>query len=187
MLFAGNFAPVNYLPCDGRLLQIQQYQALYSIIGIAYGGDGRNNFNLPDLRAKVPAGTGQAPGGRNVLNGTAWGAENVTLGVNQIPSHTHQGNLTGSATVQVSNASGNTAAAAGNYLAKANASSDGSDVNAYVTPAAAGSPLGQLNGVAGASSLTIQPTGGGQPVSVCQPTLGIGFCICTQGLYPQRP
>jgi len=187
MLFAGTFVPRDYLPCDGRSLQIQQYAALYSLLGLTYGGNGTTTFNLPDLRAKVPAGTGQAPGGRNVALGASWGAENVTLSVPQMPAHTHAGNLTGSATVQVSTKPGTTAVAAGNYLAKATASSDNSDVNAYIPPATAGSPLGNLNGVSGASTLTIQPAGGSQPVSVCQPTMGLNYCICVNGLYPERP
>ncbi|MCA9547414.1 MAG: tail fiber protein [Myxococcales bacterium] len=62
MLFAPNFAPKSWLPCDGRLLRIVDYQALYSLLGTTYGGDGMNTFGLPDLRGRVPLGAGQRPG-----------------------------------------------------------------------------------------------------------------------------
>ena len=61
-VFAGNFAPSNWAFCDGQLLPINEYQALYSLIGTAYGGDGRTNFALPDLRGRVVIGPGQGPG-----------------------------------------------------------------------------------------------------------------------------
>jgi len=88
-IFAGNFAPRGWAQCDGQLLPINQYQSLYSILGTAYGGDGRTTFALPDLRGRVPIHPGSGPGLSTCTRGQRGGVNDVTLGVNQIPSHNH--------------------------------------------------------------------------------------------------
>ncbi len=88
-LFAGNFAPRGWLYCHGQLLPIQQYSALFSILGTTYGGDGQTTFALPDLRGRAPIGVGHGPGLTDRTLGEQGGTENVTLTVNQIPAHTH--------------------------------------------------------------------------------------------------
>ncbi|NNF56787.1 MAG: phage tail protein [Rhodothermaceae bacterium] len=89
MLFAGNFAPRGWAFCDGQLLAISQYTALFSILGTTYGGDGRTTFGLPDLRGRVPIGPGTGPGLSNRPLGARGGAEQVTLSVTQLASHAH--------------------------------------------------------------------------------------------------
>jgi microcystin-dependent protein len=88
-LFAGNFAPKNWALCNGQILYIQQNNALFAILGITYGGDGKTTFALPDLRGRVPIGVGQGTGLTNRELGKVGGEEAVTLTTAQIPSHTH--------------------------------------------------------------------------------------------------
>ena len=83
-IFAGNYAPVDWALCDGQLLQIAQYDALFSLIGTSYGGDGLNTFALPDLRGRLPIHQG---GG--FVTGGAGGTEQVTLTAQQLAGHTH--------------------------------------------------------------------------------------------------
>ena len=77
-MFAGDYAPRGWLLCNGQLLQIQQYQPLYAIIGNRYGGDGRTTFGLPDLRGRVPVGMGQGAGLAPYNLGQSGGAERNT-------------------------------------------------------------------------------------------------------------
>jgi microcystin-dependent protein len=89
-LFGGNFAPVGWLPTDGRLLPIDEYDVLFNLIGTTYGGDGQENFGLPDLRGRVPVHMGQGPGLRQTyVPGELGGAEEVTLNGQQLPQHGH--------------------------------------------------------------------------------------------------
>src|SRR5438128_12676113 len=83
-MFAGNFAPAGWMFCEGQLLDISQNDTLFNLIGTTYGGDGQTTFQLPDLRGRVPIHQGAG----FTLAGTG-GAEQVTLTVSQIPSHTH--------------------------------------------------------------------------------------------------
>ena len=84
-----NFAPSGWLECDGRLLNISDYESLYKLIGTTYGGDGKTTFALPDLRARVPVGQGQSPRGSAIQWGEKGGSATVTLTTAQMPAHTH--------------------------------------------------------------------------------------------------
>ena len=88
-MFAGNFAPRGWAFCDGQLLAVSQNDALFSLLGTIYGGDGRTTFGLPDLRGRVPIHAGSGPGLSPRRLGAKAGSENETLTVNQLPSHTH--------------------------------------------------------------------------------------------------
>jgi microcystin-dependent protein len=83
-MFGGNFAPVGWLLCQGQLLPISQYDALFNLIGTTYGGDGQQNFALPNLQSRVPMHVGS-----NYVLGQVGGTETVTLNRNQLPIHTH--------------------------------------------------------------------------------------------------
>ena len=87
-LFAGNFAPAGWALCHGQLLPISENETLFQLIGTTYGGDGQNTFALPDLRGRVPIHQSTLSG-QNFGMGQPGGAESVTLGVNEIPAHTH--------------------------------------------------------------------------------------------------
>ncbi|MCB1057054.1 MAG: phage tail protein [Acidobacteria bacterium] len=88
-MFAGNFAPRGWAFCDGQLLAVSQNDALFSLLGTIYGGDGRTTFGLPDLRGRIPIHAGHGPGLSERRLGAKGGEEKVTLTVNQMPSHGH--------------------------------------------------------------------------------------------------
>ena len=88
-MFAGNFAPRGWAFCDGQLLAVSQNDALFSLLGTIYGGDGRTTFGLPDMRGRIPIHAGNGPGLSPRRLGAKAGTEKVTLTVNQMPSHTH--------------------------------------------------------------------------------------------------
>jgi microcystin-dependent protein len=88
-MFAGNFAPRGWAFCDGQLLAVSQNDALFSLLGTIYGGDGRTTFGLPDLRGRIPIHAGHGPGLSERRLGAKSGEEKVTLTVNQLPSHGH--------------------------------------------------------------------------------------------------
>src|ERR1051326_2730121 len=84
-----NFAPKGYALCEGQVLPINQNQALFSLLGTTYGGDGRTTFALPDLRGRVPIGAGQAASGSSYDVGATGGEESVALTVSELPAHSH--------------------------------------------------------------------------------------------------
>lgn len=93
-MFAGNFAPRGWAFCDGQLLAVSQNDALFSLLGTIYGGDGRTTFGLPDCRGRIPLHAGDGPGLSPRRLGAKGGTERVTLTVNQLPSHAHGVNAT---------------------------------------------------------------------------------------------
>lgn len=161
-MFAGNFAPRGWAFCDGQLLAVSQNDALFSLLGTIYGGDGRTTFGLPDLRGRIPLHAGQGPGLSNRRLGAKAGAENVTLTTNQLASHSHDWNA-------------NTAAATGN--------APQGKVLADATPGRIYRAIDQNTSLA---SNTIANTGGSQPHTNLMPTLCINFIIALVGIYPSR-
>lgn len=161
-MFSGNFAPVGHAFCAGQLLPIDQYDALFSLLGTTYGGDGQNSFGLPDLRGRVPVGTGQGSGLGNYTLGQIGGAEEVTITTNQLPSHTHP--------AAAQSASGGIGAPASNTAAWAAA--DGNP--RYST----NTPTGSLNGN------SIGQAGGSQPHDNMLPFQCINYIIALEGIYP---
>ncbi|WP_300531954.1 tail fiber protein [Maricaulis sp.] len=160
------FCPRGWAPAEGQLLSIAQYDALFSLLGTTYGGDGRSSFALPDLRSRVVVGDGRAPGLRNWGWGARFGTETVTLISNNLPSHSHSVNLT-PATTNLSN----------------------SPVNAMIYERNAGAIDGftdQPNNLVAMRAGSISNTGGGQYLDIRQPTLAIHWCIALQGIYPSR-
>ena len=165
-MFAGNFAPRGWHFCDGTLLPIQQFTPLFSIIGTFYGGDGIQNFALPDLRSRVPLQSGQGPGLTPYDLGEQTGAESITLLTTQMPQHNHPLNaLTATATSPTPT---------GNLLT--NAVAGGRPENFY----AAGNPTTQM------SNQAIGVAGGGQPHANIQPVLALNFIIALEGIFPSR-
>lgn len=98
IILAGfNFSPVDWAPCDGRLLQISQFEALFQLIGTTYGGDGQSTFALPDLRGRTALCMGQAPGLSSYVIGQIGGVEGVNITAQTYPNHTHTLNTTSTA------------------------------------------------------------------------------------------
>lgn len=155
-MFAGNFAPVGWMFCEGQLLAISENETLFQLIGTTYGGDGQSTFALPDLRGRIPLHQG---------NGFALaqtgGVEEVTLTVQQIPAHAHA--LL--ATINQASATNPTSA----LLAKP-------DKNLYRPEPAS---------VVGLAAQSISPVGGSQPHVNLQPYLCIDFIISLFGIFPQ--
>ena len=168
IMFAGNFAPKFWAFCAGQILSISQNTALFSLLGTMYGGNGQTTFALPDLRGRVPVGTGQGPGLPNINLGEVSGTPTTTLNVNQMPSHNH----TALTSVAVSSANTTSEEAAGNILAN-------QAQNFYA-------PVGTANGSLGGVTTTVSLNGGNQPVNIMQPYLGMNYVICLQGIYPSR-
>lgn len=162
-MFAGNFAPRGYALCDGQLIAVSQNDALFSLFGTFYGGDGRTTFGLPDLRGRIPEHYGQGAGLSNRPLGQKAGQENVTLTAAQMPTHRHQWKAT--------NAPGNIGSPAGALLAQGQ-----SDV--YIDNI---DDSGNLN-----SNQAVTRTGGSQQHTNLMPFLCINFIVCLVGIYPSR-
>ncbi|MGH3711974.1 MAG: phage tail protein [Micromonosporaceae bacterium] len=161
MIFAGNFAPSGWALCNGQLMPIAENDALFQLIGTTYGGDGEQNFALPNLQSRLPMHQGTGPGLSNRIIGEMAGTESVTLTVNQIPAHTHL--------ARCSNEAGNQSAP-GNGVWAASATA-----HAYANP---GAPLSPMEGS------TLAPAGGSQPHDNMMPFLVMTFCIALFGIFP---
>lgn len=166
MLAGFGFAPRFFSSCNGQLIPLQQNQALYSLLGVQYGGDGIRTFALPDLRSRVPVGSGPSadatwqPPAYSV--GQMAGVEAVSLISTQMPIHSHAFNA---------------AAAAGTVKSPTNALYGGFGTEpAYAAP----SPLVPL------APATIGPGGGNQPHPNVQPLSVLGFNIALSGIFPSR-
>lgn len=161
-----NFPPVDWAICDGSLLPIGQYDALYTLIGTTYGGDGISNFKLPDFQGRIPVHSGKGTDLTQHVIGEAFGTEQVTLTTAQIPAHTHALQASTAVPTTVSPGNGVLAARAGNNLAMYTA--DTTTPNAQLSPAA------------------ITQSGSSVPHDNTMPTLGLTFIIAVNGIYPNR-
>jgi microcystin-dependent protein len=161
-MFAGNFAPRGWAFCDGQLLAVSQNDALFSLLGTIYGGDGRTTFGLPDLRGRIPLHQGTGPGLSPRRLGSKSGAEKETLTTNQLASHGHDWNA--------NTADGLDGTPQGKVLAKPVGFR-------FWEPSAQNTDL---------ASSTITNTGGSQPHTNLMPTLCVNFIIALVGIYPSR-
>jgi microcystin-dependent protein len=159
-----NFAPRGWALCNGQLLSIASNNALFSLLGTIYGGDGRTTFALPNLQGRVPMHYGSGAGLSPRLIGEAAGQESVSLTEAQLPAHTHK--------ARASSLKGNTNSPVGRVWSK-----DAGVQSATYTSNAADADM-----AAGA----IAPAGGGQPHNNMPPYLAVNFIIALQGIYPAR-
>ncbi len=178
-LFASNFAPQGYALCNGQILAISTNTALFSLIGTFYGGNGQNNFALPDLRGRVPLHTGgnsgQGAGLSVYVLGQYAGTETVALTTTQIPAHSHAFN--------VNSLLGNSAAPSGTtYLSASPVTGSGPNATAlktYTTDTSAGNIVSLNPGA-------ISSVGGSQSHNNLQPYLAVNYVIALQGVFPSR-
>lgn len=181
-MFGFNYAPVGWANCSGQLMGLAQNQALFALLGTAYGGNGQTTFGLPDLRGRAPLNMGQGPGLSNHAIGEMAGVENTTLTNANLPTHTHP--ATATLGVQVASA-------------PSNAATTPTDANKYLGASAAGGPgsatiwsdaLGDTPVTMGGTSGTVQVgmAGSSMPFSVLNPYLALNFCIALQGIFPSR-
>lgn len=189
LAFAFNYAPLGWVLCDGSTLAIAQNQALFSLLGTKFGGDGRTTFGVPDLRGRAILGYGAATAKTSAV---AWGevngSENVTLVVNNMPSHSHpivNGNGT-NGTAKVT-----TTINTINNTSTSNESDNGS--NALGTSGTMPSIFREfsdgtdrIGGVSSSITGTTGASGANSPVSLRNPYLGLTYCIATEGLFPSR-
>jgi microcystin-dependent protein len=165
-----NFAPKSWALANGQLLPINQNQALFSLLGTTYGGNGQTNFALPNLRGQVPIHFGAG-----YTLGQAAGSNSVTLNIQQLPTHLHF--------MQASNNQADTNASAlspsGNILAQAFAVQAG-NVQQPVNRFSTASPTGTMN------PNTLQLVGGNQPHTNQMPSLVLNFIIALQGVFPSQ-
>lgn len=169
--FGFNFDPVGWALCNGQLLSIAEYTALFSLIGTTYGGNGQTTFGLPDLRSRIPLHMGQGPGLSNYVIGQQAGTENATLTAAQMPAHTHP--FTASISRPASSLVGNADSPVGAVPA-----GHATDKN-YADAANGAMPPFNITGTAAANT-------GGQPVPKLPPYLCINFCIALEGIFPSR-
>lgn len=162
-IFPFNFAPKGWAFCDGQLLPLSQNTALFSLLGTTYGGNGRDNFALPDLRGSVPMHPGQGPGLSLHDLGETGGSETVVLLQSEIPSHNH--------TMNAQNMP------LGGIQAPAGAS---------LNRPASGNQFAPAGAAVAMDPNTIAPAGSDQPHNNMQPYLTLNFCIALQGVFPPR-
>ena len=163
-MFAGTFAPRGWALCDGQLLAVAENDALFSLLGTIYGGDGRTTFGLPDLRGRLPMHTGTGPGLSSRSMGQKRGSESVSVSTSQVPSHNHE--------MRASTTPGTQNIPTGGLLA----SSPG--VRLYRPQPPTGNNL---------ATNTIGPSAGGaQSHSNLMPFLCVNFIIALFGVYPSR-
>ncbi len=157
-MFGFNFAPRGWAQCDGQILPINQNQSLYSLLGTTFGGDGRTNFALPDLRSRAPVHKGDG-----VLLGDKNGTETVTLNTNELAAHTH--------TVNAAPVDGDTPVG---------------NIDRTFADSIPNSVYGNAANLVTMDRNTGTSSGGSQAHNNIQPMLVINFCIALTGLFPSR-
>ena len=162
-MFAGNFAPRGWAFCDGQLLAVSQNDALFSLLGTIYGGDGRTTFALPDMRGRIPLHAGTGPGLNNRRLGAKGGAERVTINTPQLPTHSHVFNAMTTPATETTPSSNETLAQTAGY-------------DLYVPP----------QNLTNMASQAVTSVGGSQAHNNLMPTLCIHFIMALVGIYPSR-
>jgi microcystin-dependent protein len=170
-MFAGNFAPRSWALCEGQLLPISQNQAMFSILGTTYGGDGRTSFGLPDLRGRMAISSGIGPGLSNIALGQRSGAPSLSISVANLPAHNHTLNAGNVAGTNSSPVSGSPALA----QVRVERGAAAIDVNAFGVTS---------NDILGSGA--VGNTGGNIPVALQNPYLAVNFIICLFGVFPSR-
>jgi microcystin-dependent protein len=174
-LFAGNFEIQGWAFCNGQLLSIAEYDTLFALIGTTYGGDGVTTFALPDLRGRIPVGTGTGPNLTNKTIGQIGGSESSTILVANMPAHTHQSQLQvndQNATLAVPTATSSIATAgslSGRVLRQ--------NLNYNTT-----TPDITIQNVTTSNTGATQP----QPISIVKPYLGLNYIISLYGIFPTQ-
>ena len=171
-IFPFNFAPIQWALCNGQILPISQYTALFSLLGTNFGGDGRSNFGLPNLQGNVPVCMGQGAGLSQYFIGEQGGTQNVSLTAQEIPAHNHDFNVK-------PGVNATTATAGNNVFGKPIYNNQGSTgpIYSYTTTAPGNTRL---------NPNTIGPAGNSLPHNNMMPYLTLNFCIAMQGIFPPR-
>lgn len=176
-MFGGNFAPRGWALCDGQLLSIAQYSALFSLLGTMYGGDGRTNFGLPDLRGRSPVHTGGSagPGLPSVRLGSKSGAPTTILTVQNLPTHTHNAVVTHDLRIGVTP-----------EVAEEEEGADNTFGNGQFFSERNPTELMRPDTISGDVSVVNEPTGNGNSFNNYHPYQAINFIIALVGVFPSR-
>jgi microcystin-dependent protein len=166
-LFAGNFAPLGWMFCDGQLLAIAENETLFQLIGTTFGGDGQSTFALPELRGRVPIHMGQKSGLSNRILGQLGGSETTVLLANQLPPHLHVA-VGSSAPGDSDDPTGRTWAASAALQFIVDGGAGFPNANSSMNPASLGA------------------TGGGQPHNNMMPYVGVNYIISLFGIFPSQ-
>ena len=159
-IYAFNFAPYNWAMCQGQLMPIQQNTALFSLLGVTFGGNGTSNYQLPNYVGNAACGQGAGPGLTPRVMGETFGSDSVTLLTNEMPAHNHNAFGTSAAATQPVPANAMLATAANVYAAPTNTTT--------------------------LQASTIGNAGTSAPHNNMQPYLTINFCIALTGIFPSR-
>ncbi|UZT96905.1 tail fiber protein [Chryseobacterium fluminis] len=171
-VFAGNFAPRGYLFCNGALLSIAQNEALFSILGTTYGGDGISTFALPNLNGRAPIGTGNSTTGQFYDLGEMGGAPQTTLLSMNLPSFASQ--------LKISNTNATSVTPSATSSIAITGQPNGRQFDA-IPSFADGDPNLPIN------MLSVTFMGQNIPVNTMPPYVGVNYIICSEGIYPSRP
>ncbi len=172
-VFSGSYAPKNWAYCDGRSLNIKDYDPLYRVIGTTYGGDGKTSFSLPDFKGRIAIGSGQGKGLTKRVLGERIGTQDVTLTTEQMPSHNHA--------LYASTEKANTNELENMVLASPQDPKEGKDVVYYLPDDPSHETLLHFKNNA------LMTAGAGNAHNNMQPFIGINYIICVNGYPPKFP
>jgi microcystin-dependent protein len=176
-----NFAPMGWALCNGQTLSIQQYSALYALLGTTFGGNGTSNFNLPDLQGRVPVDVGNGAGLPAYAWGDKGGVNAVTLQAANIPAHTHP------IATPVSNVAGTASSPVNAVPAVDSTTVTLTDAGqARATAVSKGYAASAVSGQTAAPYSSGPSSGGGTPVTIEPPYLAVYFIISLTGIFPTR-
>lgn len=161
IMFSGSYPPRGFALCDGQLLPISQHQALFTLLGTSYGGDGQTSFGLPDLRGRLPVHHGQGTGLSERTLGAHGGSETVVLDVHQMPPHSHS--IRASTTI-----------------------ADAADPGAHVLATPSTEIYTDDTADTALDSSAVERSGAGEPHPNLMPYLAVHFCIALVGIFPAR-
>ena len=189
MTFGFSYAPSSWALCNGQLLPLTQYQALFALLGVTYGGNGSSNFQLPNFQGRLPMAQGQGLSLSNRVMGESDGVENASMTLNNLPNHTHTvtSTLAVSTTVQFADASTSNViapTAVASYLGGSTGGPNSANIFATGLGATPVTQKGITSSLSG--GVTIAATGNGQPLSVLNPFLVVNFSIALLGIFPSR-
>jgi microcystin-dependent protein len=169
-MFGGNFNPRGWMFCNGQLMSIAQWTAVFALVGTTYGGDGQVTFGLPDFRGRLAVGTGNGAGLTSVVLGETSGFNTTTLLTTNLPAHNHQ--VTGNVTPRAFADLGTQESPENNFSAGSATKPYNGTADVNMQPI----PVNLPTAIAGSNS----------PVSVMQPYLGINYIMCVEGIFPSR-
>lgn len=173
-IFAGTYAPDHWLLCQGQLLSTSEFDILFSVIGNIFGGNGRDNFKLPDLRGRCPVSPGS-----QFYPGYSMGLERVALTTDSLPNHTHTADVKLAGTIRCNKNLADHTSPVANTLGTFK---DNIDVYNSNTPDAdMHDQTASING-----AINVGLAGGGMAHENRQPSLAVNYIICFQGIYPLR-